>query len=154
MNLLVWLCFRDFSTFLRFTVDNCLRFPYGPSTQRPAFFIGGFRCQLQDGTNHNSESVFFSDRFEIYSDVMFTIFTSLRQHLLSRWWQLKYFSCSSLFGGNDPIWRIIFFRWVGLKPPTSYPCSKRFLVFCWHFLASKIAVVSYQGSKPHWWMHL
>ena len=34
---------------------------------------------------------------------------------------LKHFLFSSLFGGNDPIWRAYFSK--GLKPPSSYVCN-------------------------------
>ena len=35
----------------------------------------------------------------------------------SSWWQLKYFSFSTLFGEDEPNLTIIFFRWV-VQPPT------------------------------------
>ncbi len=31
----------------------------------------------------------------------------------TRWWQLKYFLFSPLFGEDEPILTSIFFRWVG-----------------------------------------
>ena len=36
----------------------------------------------------------------------------------SRWWQLKYFWCSPLFGEDEPNLKSIFFRWV-VQPPSS-----------------------------------
>ena len=35
----------------------------------------------------------------------------------TRWWQLKYFLSSPLFGEDEPILTSIFFRWV-VQPPT------------------------------------
>ena len=42
---------------------------------------------------------------------------------ISRWWQLKYFSCSPRkLGKMNPIWRAYFS--IGLKPPTRYVFGK------------------------------
>ena len=53
------------------------------------------------------------------SDISVTLgYRNQTYEIYSRWWRLKYFLFSSLFGEDDPILTNIFFIWV-VQPPTS-----------------------------------
>ena len=49
------------------------------------------------------------------SDISVTLwYRNQTYEIYSRWWQLKHFLFSTLFGKDEPILTNIFFRWVGL----------------------------------------
>ena len=74
--------------------------------------------QILGGKHFHPDFFFeFSPRKLGVEMISFDVFSYLSDGLVqpptTRWWQLKYFSCSSLFGEMIRFDYIIFFKWVG-----------------------------------------